>query len=176
MKSTKSAIRYATALMEMSIEQHAIDAVLSDMEKITNVANTSSEFLVFLNSPVIKTDKKLVIIDKLFPKLTSLSSAFISLLMKNGRAPILHYIASGYISLVEEHQGIISGTISSAVTLDDMSRKKIHEKLSLIFSGKLQLTETVVPSLMGGFIITIGDKQIDSSVSKKLKNLRQELT
>ena len=176
MKSTKSAVRYATALLELSVEQNAIDAVLSDMEKITNVANTSREFVVFLNSPVIKTDKKLTIIDKLFPKLNPLSSAFISLLTMNGRAPILHYIAASFVSLVEQHRGIVSGTITSAIALDEVNRKKILEKLSSMFPGKLKLTENTDHSLIGGFVVTIGDKQIDSSISKKFKNLRQELT
>ena len=50
------------------------------------------------------------------------------------------------------------------------------EKLAKTFTGELQLTEKIDPALIGGFIITIGDNQIDASVSSKIKNLRQELT
>jgi F-type H+-transporting ATPase subunit delta len=176
MKSTKSAIRYAKALLEMSIEQNIIDAILFDMQRIVTMADGSKEFVVFLNSPVVKSDKKILIIEKLLPKLQPLSSAFISLLTKNGRAPILHFIASGFVSLVEQHRGIISGTITSAVALSEESRKKILSKLAATIPGELKLTEKINPALIGGFIITIGDKQIDTSVSQQLKNLRQELT
>lgn len=176
MKSSKSSGRYAKALLEMTVEQNAVDAVLVDMEKISNVANSSRAFVVFLNSPVVKTDKKLTIINKLFPELNPLSSAFISLLTMNGRAPILHYISASYVSLVEQHRGLVSAKITSAIALDDASRKKILEKLSFMFPEKLKLTENIDSSLIGGFIVTIGDKQIDSSVSKKFKDLRQKLT
>ena len=176
MKSTKSAIRYAKALLEMSIEQNTIDSILFDMQRIVSVADCSKEFLIFLNSPVVKSDKKIVILEKLLPKLQPLSSAFISLLTKNGRAPILHFIAAGFVSLVEQHRGIVTGTITSAVALNEESRKKILSKLAVTIQGELKLTEKIDPSLIGGFIITIGDKQIDASVSQQLKNLRQELT
>ena len=57
-----------------------------------------------------------------------------------------------------------------------IAEKKIIDKLSKTFTGELRLVEKIDPALIGGFIITIGDKQIDSSVASKLKNLRQELT
>lgn len=111
----------------MSIDQNIIDAILFDMQRIVTMADGSKEFVIFLNSPVVKSDKKILIIDKLLPKLQPLSSAFISLLTKNGRAPILHFIASGFISLVEQHRGIVSGTITSAVALNEESRKKYFQ-------------------------------------------------
>ena len=176
MKSTKSAIRYAKALLEMAVEKKAVDAILSDMQQITQMAESSRDFIIFLSSPVINEDKKITILNKLLKNTQPLTSAFISLITKNGRAPILHFIASGFISLVEQHRWIVSGTITSAVALNEQSRKKILSKLSATIPGELQLTEKINPALIGGFIITIGDKQIDASVSQQLKNLRQELT
>jgi len=176
MKSTKSAIRYAKALLEMAVEKKAVDAILSDMQQITQMAESSRDFIIFLSSPVINEDKKITILNKLLKNTQPLTSAFISLITKNGRAPILHFIASGFISLVEQHRGIVSGTITSAFALDEQSRKKILSKLAATIPGELQLTEKINPALIGGFIITIGDNQIDASVSQQLKNLRQELT
>ncbi len=176
MKSTKAAIRYAKALLEMSIEQKVIDLVSFDMTRILNVAESSRDFISFLNSPIIKTDKKIAVISKLFVNLHPLTAGFIALIVKNGRSQMLPNIAAGYSSLLESHRGIVSGSITSAVALDVQSRKKIMEKLAKTFTGELQLTEKIDPALIGGFIITIGDNQIDASVSSKIKNLRQELT
>ena len=205
MKSTKAAIRYAKALLEMSIEQKVLDPVLHDMSRIMTMAQTSQDFVSFLNSPIIKADKKIKIINALIVDLQPLSAGFISLIVKNGRSAMLPFIASGYSSLLEKHRGIVSGTITSAVALDNDTRKKIIDKLSMhndkvserlinigkgrpegvvikgidrnkTFAGELRLVEKIDPALIGGFIITIGDKQIDSSVASKLKNLRQELT
>ena len=58
MKSTKSAIRYAKALLEMSIEQNIIDAILFDMQRIVTMADGSKEFVIFLNSPVVKSPRR----------------------------------------------------------------------------------------------------------------------
>ena len=176
MKSTKAAIRYAKALLEMSIEQKVIDLVSFDMTRILDVAESSRDFISFLNSPIIKTDKKISVISKLFVNLHPLTAGFIALIVKNGRSQMLPNIAAGYSSLLESHRGIISGSITSAVALDAQSRKKIMDKLAATFTGELQLTEKIDPALIGGFIITIGDNQIDASVSSKIKNLRQELT
>jgi len=176
MKSTKAAIRYAKALLEMSIEQKVIDLVSFDMTRILNVAESSRDFISFLNSPIIKTDKKIAVISKLFVNLHPLTAGFIALIVKNGRSQMLPNIAAGYTSLLESHRGIVSGSITSAVALDAQSRKKIMDKLAATFKGELQLTEKIDPALIGGFIITIGDNQIDASVSSKIKNLRQELT
>jgi len=176
MKSTKAAIRYAKALLEMAIEQKVIDLVSLDMARILGVANSSLDFISFLNSPIIKSDKKIAVISKVFVDLQPLTALFIALIVKNGRSEMLPKIASDYNSLLESHRGIVSGNITSAVALDAQSRKKIMDKLAKTFTGELQLTEKIDPALIGGFIITIGDNQIDASVSSKIKNLRQELT
>jgi len=129
MKSTKAAIRYAKALLEMSIEQKVIDLVSFDMTRILDVAESSRDFISFLNSPIIKTDKKISVISKLFVNLHPLTAGFIALIVKNGRSQMLPNIAAGYSSLLESHRGIVSGSITSAVALDAQSRKKIMDKL-----------------------------------------------
>ena len=85
MKSTKAAIRYAKALLEMSIEQKVLDPVLHDMSRIMTIAQSSQDFVSFLNSPIINTDKKIKIINALIVDLQPLSAGFISLIVKNGR-------------------------------------------------------------------------------------------
>jgi F-type H+-transporting ATPase subunit delta len=72
MRSTKSAIRYAKAILELSSETNAVDQVASDMERIVEAGNDTGDFQVFLNSPVIKTDKKISILKVLFQNLRSL--------------------------------------------------------------------------------------------------------
>ena len=76
MKSTKAAIRYAKALLEMAIEQKVIDLVSFDMARILGVANSSPDFISFLNSPIIKSDKKIAVITKLFVDLQPLTAGF----------------------------------------------------------------------------------------------------
>ena len=77
MKSTKAAIRYAKALLEMSIEQKVLDPVLHDMSRIMTMAQSAQDFVSFLNSPIIKADKKIKIINALIVDLQPLSAGFI---------------------------------------------------------------------------------------------------
>lgn len=176
MKSTKSAHRYSKALLEMAIEQNTTDLILTDMFGIVAISKNSKDFLNFIHSPVIRPDKKIAVMGKLFTDFQPLTSGFVALIVKNGRAELLPQIAHSFCALLEEHRGIISGTIFSAVPLDASNRNKILEKLGRLFKGELLLTEEIDASLIGGFKVTIGDKQIDASVSTQLKNLRQEIT
>ena len=89
MRSTKSAIRYAKAILELSSETNAVDQVASDMERIVEAGNDTGDFQVFLNSPVIKTDKKISILKVLFPEFTELTMSFIELITKNKREYLL---------------------------------------------------------------------------------------
>ena len=81
MKSTKSAIRYAKALLELSIENSNLNEVSSDMKRIVESSNETKDFKVFLNSPVIKSDKKIEILKVLFVGFEKLTSSFIDLII-----------------------------------------------------------------------------------------------
>ena len=83
MKSTKSAIRYAKALLELSIENSNLKEVSYDMKRIVESSNETKDFRVFLNSPVIKSDKKIEILKVLFVGFEKLTSSFIDLITKN---------------------------------------------------------------------------------------------
>jgi F-type H+-transporting ATPase subunit delta len=93
MKSTKSAIRYAKALLELSIENSNLDEVSSDMKRIVESSNETNDFKVFLSSPVIKSDKKIEVLKVLFVGFEKLTSSFIDLITKNKREYLLVEIA-----------------------------------------------------------------------------------
>ena len=102
MRSTKSAIRYAKAILELSSESNSVEQVAADMERIVEAGNESGEFQIFLNSPVIKTDKKISILNVLFPEFTELTSSFVELITKNKREYLLTEIASAFVSLLKK--------------------------------------------------------------------------
>jgi F-type H+-transporting ATPase subunit delta len=173
MKGTKSAIRYAKALLELAIEQNKVDLVLKDMEFFVNSGNGNYDLLVFLKSPVINADKKLNVLNELFSHFDVLSKSFIQLITKNGRESILHTIASSFIGIVKSHKNIIPVTLISASDLSKASKDKILSKVKV--SGTIELTEEIDPSLIGGFIVRIGDIQVDASVNSQLKKLKIDL-
>jgi len=173
MKGTKSASRYAKALLELAIEQNKVDLVLKDMEFFVDSGNNNYDLLVFLKSPVIKAEKKLSVLNELYSHFDSLSKSFMQLITKNGREAILVEIASSFIYLVKEYKGIVSVVLISATELTKTSKEKILSKIKV--SGTIELTEEIDPTLIGGFIIRIGDVQVDASVNSQLKKLKIDL-
>ena len=106
MRSTKSAIRYAKAILELSSESNSVDRLAVDMERIVEAGNESGEFQIFLNSPIIKTDKKISILKVLFPEFTELTSSFVELITKNKREYLLTEIASAFMSLLKNKMAL----------------------------------------------------------------------
>ena len=175
MKSTKSAIRYAKAILELSSETNAVDQVAADMERIVEAGNDTGDFQVFLNSPVIKTDKKISILKVLFSEFTDLTMSFIELITKNKREYLLTEIASAFVNLLKKQNGIVPISVTSAVKLEKQTLNQILEKLKSHVDGEFEVTEEVDPSLIGGFVVRMEDKQIDASIVSQLNRMKIEL-
>jgi F-type H+-transporting ATPase subunit delta len=176
MKSTKSASRYAKALLELAIEQQKLESIESNMSRIIEAAKETNEFQVFLDSPIINLDKKVAVLNSLFGEFEPLTLSFLALITKNGRERLITEIAQSYISQVKEFKGIIPISITSARKLDEATKATILAKINASVTGTLEITELIDESLIGGFIVTMGDKQIDASVVSQLARMKQELT
>ncbi|MDP4761391.1 MAG: ATP synthase F1 subunit delta [Crocinitomicaceae bacterium] len=175
MKSTKSAGRYAKALLELALDQKKIEVIESNMQQILTVAEEAHDFQVFLNSPLIKVDKKIEVIKSIFGNFDALSISFLELVANNGRESYITEIAHSFLNQLKEHRGIVPVTIISAQKLDAKTKEQITSKISASIQGTLEITENVDESLIGGFIVRMGDHQIDASVSNQLNRLKQEL-
>lgn len=175
MQGLKVASRYAQSLIELADEKQIIDAVLNDMEFLLETTNGNKDFHVFLNSPLIKSDKKNSVFDKLFGDFQDLTKKFIHLLTKNNREMILPVIAEEFIAKLNTIRGIVPLTLTSAVKLDETVKASILEKLNKQIEGSIQLTEKVDESLIGGFVVRMGDTRIDASIAHQLNEMKQRL-
>ena len=176
MKGSKVAARYATALLELAIEQNKIEQISGDMNFLLETSNETRDFQLLLDSPIIKGDKKIAIFNELFGQFEEVSMAFVKLITSNGRESFLPSIAESFDTQVKEYKGIIPVTILSAVKLDDSTKKIILQKVENHVTGQLEVTELIDESLIGGFIVRMGDKQIDASVASQFNDLKQRLT
>lgn len=176
MNSTKAASRYAKALLELAIEQGNLEKVAADMAYMRKVCSEEKEFVILLNSPIIKSDKKISIFNSLFGDFDRLSSMFIDLIAKNRREYMLGDIAASFDAQLKAHKGIVPVTLISAKPLNAKTKDTIMEKISASVKGKLEVNEEIDESLIGGFIVRMDDKQIDASIATQFKNLKQRLT
>ena len=175
MKGTRSAIRYAKSLLDLAVEKNILDAVRNDMQILDTVIAENHELELMLKSPVVKADKKIAVLKSLFGSFNELSTSFIELIAKNGRESILPAIASSFDKLYKEHKGLVDVIITSAVKLDDDTKKGILAKVQEAYQGELVVTEKINADLIGGFQVAVGDHLIDSTVSRRFRDLRQVL-
>ena len=174
MAEQRVASRYVKSLLGLAVEQNALEAVSNDMKMFDELCEKNREFLVMLRSPIIKHERKRDILEKIFKgKVHNLTWAILDIITRKNREPLLPAIANDFHRAYNEYNGIGFATVTTAVAIDPVIRKEIEaaaRKLSR--RDKTELVEKVDPSLIGGFILNVGDQRIDTSISGKLRALR----
>jgi F-type H+-transporting ATPase subunit delta len=174
MADQRVASRYVKSLLGLAVEQNALDAVHQDMQMFDALCDGNRSFLIMLRSPIIKHERKREILEKIFRgKVHPLTYAILDIITRKNREPLLPAIANDFHRAYNEYKGIGFASVISAVPLDQDLRTQIEaiaKKLSAL--SKTELAEKVDPDIIGGFVLNVGDKQIDASVSSKLKALK----
>lgn len=172
MSTTKIAIRYAKPLLDLAEEQGKLEKVFADMTGFLNTCKSSRELVLMLKSPIISHHKKADILATLFKgKVDDLSASFFQIIAKKNRERFLPEIAAEFVKLYNVKKGIQEAVVTTSVAIDAKTRKAF-EKLVADVTGKTPLiVEKVDPELIGGYIVKLGDRQIDDSIKGKLKDL-----
>ena len=177
MKDLKVSNRYAKALLELAVETNNLEDCYSDMNTILTVSQDSKEFYLLLKSPIIKTDKKIIIIEEVFSnKLSELTNGFIKIITSKKREAILDSVAKSFISLYKEKKNIISAKLVTATEIDNETREEVLDFIKKKGHKNVDLQEKIDKSIIGGAIINIGNKQIDASVSNKINEMKQNFS
>lgn len=174
MADLRVASRYVKSLLSLAIEQGAVEAVHNDMELFSKTVNENKDFALMLHSPIIKHDTKKAILNKIFKgKVNPLTMAIIDILTQKNREPLLPSIAKEFHNAYNEYKGIGKATIITPITLDGGLRAEIEKIVKKISSrDKVELIEKTDKDMIGGFILNVGDRQIDTSIKNKLKALK----
>jgi F-type H+-transporting ATPase subunit delta len=177
MRGIRISSRYAKSLLNLCIERGETDQVYEDMKLVYRAVTGTRDLRVFLESPVIKSDKKNAALEKVFGGSVSRTTmGFMSLLTHKGRESMLQEIAESFIAQVKTHKNITSAKVVSAVSLDEKSRAAITGKVQELAPGTIELEEKVDPELIGGFVLQVGDFQIDTSILTNFRNLRRDFS
>lgn len=168
------ATRYAKSLLQLANEKGQLEKVYADMQLVESVCEHNREFINFLNSPIIKTDKKVAVVKEIFSgKVSDVTSGFLTILTLKRRESYMKYIATEFVTQYKQHKNILTAVITSAIGIDSTVKAKVLELVKQTTKGEVELVEKVNKDLIGGFVLTIGDKQVDASVSRKLNDLRK---
>ena len=176
MDQSKINIRYAKAFFSLAKDKGLTSELRKDAWLITNVCETSSDFILLLESPVVKTSQKVKAIRSIFAgKLNTLSLKFLVLIAENNRTKNIPDIFRSLEALYQQEAGVKTAVLTTAQPMNEILVSQVRQKLEIEFNAKVELTQKVNDELIGGFVLRIGDKQYDASVSTHLKKIREQL-
>lgn len=176
MAGSRAAIRYAKALLSLATDQKKADVVNNDMMLIANTFADSTELSNMLNNAVIKSETKKEALLAVFPKLNAISSGLFDVLISNKRMTILNDIAKQYSILFDDFNGKEIAKVTTAVPMTKELEAKVLAKVKALTNKEVTLENIVDESILGGFILRVGDKQYNASISNNLNNLKREFT
>ena len=176
MAQTRAAIRYAKAVLNLANEQNSTNAVNEDMKSIVKAVAVSKDLREMLQSPVINSTVKKATLLNVFPELNTLSVKLIDILVENKRINILEAVAQKINELFDESQGIQMANVTTAIPLTDDLKAKVLAKVKELTGNEAEIKNSVDESILGGFILRVGDIQYNASIANKLDKLKREFT
>jgi F-type H+-transporting ATPase subunit delta len=177
MNDSKISTRYGRALFVSARDKNLLNPVRADMEMILVLLHDLPELKQVVESPVIRSSKKDEIIKLIFRnKINDLTLSFLEMIISKKREEFLAGMARAYIKYFKEEAGIKIAMIRTAVSISDDLRKQLINIIRNAYHAEVELSEEVHEHLIGGFVLTIEDQQLDASVSGQLKKIRKELS
>jgi F-type H+-transporting ATPase subunit delta len=176
MQNPRLASRYAKSLIDLAIEKGELEKVNTDMQLLQRICRSNRDFVLMLRSPVITSDVKGKIIDAILTgKLSPMTEAFIRLLVNKGREANLPEISEACSKLYKEHKNIHTIKLSTATVLSEDLKNEIISQIRKSSQMENVEIETVVnEDLIGGFVLQVGDKLVDASISYDLKEIAKQ--
>lgn len=175
MNDGKISVRYARALFLSALDRKILDRVYADMALISELCSLP-EFRELLESLIVLPSKKNEIIQgTIGDKIDEITASLIRLVVKNGRESFLPGIAREFVRSTKEYRGITESVLTTAVRVDEETRKQITDLIAETFKTKVELKEVVDKEIIGGFILKAEDNYIDASVRTKLRKIEKEL-
>lgn len=173
---SRAAIRYAKAIIEIATESNNTTAVNNDMKTIVSAIKESEELKDFLSNPIVNGTVKMNALSEIFPSLQTETKGLFQLLLANKRFEILSVIATQFNNLFDIASGVEKAVVTTAVPLTAELEVLVKNKLKEFSSNTISITNVVDASIIGGFVLRIGDKQYNASVANKLQQLKREFT
>ncbi|QLE00999.1 ATP synthase F1 subunit delta [Galbibacter sp. BG1] len=175
MTGTRAGQRYAKAVLDYAKEQNALEVVNADMKDIFATINGSKELQNVIQSPIIKLSNKKAALMEIFSRINTVSQGLIDVLIENNRIDLLKVVAEKYIILYDKMRGEEVAVVTTAVPLSGELEKKVLAKVNELTGNKATIENKVDESIIGGFILRVGDLQYNASIAYQLNNLKRDL-
>jgi len=173
MAESTVAFRYAKSLIDLAQEKNLTEEVYKDMQFFKQVVRENRELMLALKSPILRHEKKLSILKNVFEsRVNPVSYSIFSIITKKHREGIMDSIAEEFVRLYNDLKGIQKAQVTTTTPLTDELRKQFEAMVTKATGKTVQLEEKVDPKLIGGYVLRIGDRQVDASIRSQLNALR----
>lgn len=169
---------YGEALFEVAVENGTVDSLLEEVEAVLELLNTNGEYVKLLTHPKLPAEEKVSLLEQAFRnKVSEDLFGFLATVAHKGRFREIQSILSYFVDMVREYQGVGVAYVTSAITLTETQQTEIVDRLLATTSyEKFIMHYDVDPLLIGGVVIQIGDRVVDSSIRTKLSQMGKELS
>lgn len=174
MLTSKVAKRYAQGLLDFTQESGNTESVFGEMRDVMKIMSESKELVQFLNTPFIDARKKDAVALEIFKDFSPVAKNIIRLIIKQGREAQLKNIAQEFINKVEDIKGTQRISLVTATKLSEQNIQKIIADSKMVNVSNYDLETIIKPEILGGYILRVGDQQIDASVKTQLNNIKKE--
>lgn len=166
--------RYATALFELALEAKAIEQIETDLKSFQAMLDESEDLQRLVRSPVFSAEDQEATLAALLKKaeIGGLTANFLSLIAKNRRLFAVTDMIRAFRALLAQHRGEVAAEVASAVELSDAQLTALRTTLKASIGQDVQIATRVDPSLLGGLVVKVGSRMIDSSLRTKLNSLK----
>jgi F-type H+-transporting ATPase subunit delta len=169
--------RYANALFELALEQKSIDAVKSDLERFGALVASSPDLTRLVRSPVFTAEEQAKALSAVLSKaeIGGLAAKFLLLVASNRRLFAVHDMVRAYRALVAKHKGEVTAEVTVAETLNDKYLEALKSALKGVTGKDVDLNVKIDPKIIGGLIVKVGSRMVDTSLRTKLNSIKHAM-
>ena len=169
---------YGDALFELALEENKIDSLQEEVGVVLEVLADNQDLIKIMNHPKVSKEEKVALIEDIFKGRVSMElTGLMHMLAEKGRYGEIDDVLNYFLDCVKEHKNIGTAYVSTAVELTDAQKKAVEKRLlETTKYVEFEMHYSVDAALIGGMVIRIGDRVVDSSVQTKLYDLTRELT
>ena len=169
--------RYATALFELARDQKSVDSVKADLDKFSALLTESPDFLRLVRSPVFTADAQAKALEAVLAKagIGGIAANFLKVLTKNRRLFAVADVIRAFRALVAKFKGEATAEVTVAEPLSDANLDALKAALKSVSGKDVDLNVKVDPSIIGGLVVKLGSRMVDSSLRTKLNSIKHAM-
>ena len=166
--------RYATALFELALEEKGIDAVKRDLDRFDAMLADSDDLRRLVRSPVFSVEEQSRALSAVLQRagISGLAANFLSLVTHNRRLFAVAQMIKAYRVLVARHKGEMTAQVTVAEPMSDANLAALKDALRAVTKQDVQVDVNVDPAIIGGLVVKVGSRMIDSSLRTKLNAIK----